>query len=89
MATDQEIEYVRAFVTERFGIGASFTLAGWKEAHLGDEDAPRAQGLMWVRELIEKNDPRLDFLELDQGAGRDGVIGAVNNQGARYYRRVK
>lgn len=89
--TDDEIGYVREWVS-RYDVEKLFTFSGWKIFFVDRPEAPAATKIGGqVVEALEKEpvDPRLDFISLAKGPGKNGDIGDKKSNNAQYFRRTR
>lgn len=89
--TEEDVTYVRNW-TNTFEVGGKFTLQGWKQAHEGDKNAPRATvigGRVVVSLEADPPDARLDFIGLTDGPAKGGGLGPKTGSNAQWYVRIK
>lgn len=89
--TDDEIGYVREWANQ-YDVQEPFTFSGWKVFFANRPGAPAATKIGGqVVEALEKEqvDPRLNFISLAEGPGKNGEIGDKKSNNAQYYRRTR
>lgn len=89
--TDDEIGHVREWAS-RYKVGETFTFSGWNAFFGARPGAPAATKIGGqVVEALEKDpvDPRLDFISLSEGPGKNGGISDKKSNNAQYYRRTR